>query len=381
MQKIPRILTDVVRKAISDLSKVVIVYGPRQVGKTTLIRDVLESAFSNFIILNGEEHYVNENFSAGSLTKMIEATGNHAILFIDEAQNIKDIGKNIKILFDAQKDLKIILSGSSSLELANRLQEPMTGRKRVFHLFPVSLHEYMMTGLTKAEIRERLNSLLIYGMYPEVLQQTSHKEMENVIKELSTSYLYKDIIQLAGIRNHDKIHDLLRLLALQTGSTVSINKLANALNLSTHTIENYITLLEQSFVIFRVRGYSKNLAKEISKMDKIYFYDTGVRNAILNNFLSIANRNDNGALWENFIIAERRKFLEYNHRYVNTYFWRTYTGAEIDYVEESNGSLDGFEIKYNTKVKSAPSTWKQEYPEASFQTINLDTFFDYLMIC
>jgi uncharacterized protein len=375
---IERELKSKILSALDSTSKVTILYGPRQVGKTTLIKSIISERYPNAVILNGEEKFVNESFSSASLSRMMEAIGNRNLLFIDEAQNITNIGLNIKILHDAKPQLRIILSGSSSLDLANKLQEPLTGRKRVFQLHPISMAELIRHGHTPLMIREQLDQILRYGLYPEVLTATEVGTKEEALKELSGSYLYKDVIQLAGIKYHQKIHDLLKLLALQTGSTVSVNKLSNALNISTHTVENYIILLEQSFVLFRLRGYSRNLSKEICKMDKIYFYDIGIRNAILGNFLPMENRSDTGAIWENFVIAERRKILSYRESFVNTYFWRTYTGAEIDYIEEKNGMLSAYEIKHNSKIVKSPQTWTETYPDSSFDTINLENFFRFL---
>lgn len=366
------------REAIINSGKVVIVLGPRQVGKTTLINEILDSIELPSVRLNGEEQLVKDAFSSRSYQRMKEGIGKNAILFIDEAQNILDIGKNIKILYDEDPKIKVVISGSSSLELANHLQEPLTGRKRVFNLFPLSVEELLNDGYTPLQIRQNLPVLLKYGLYPEVVIQDNSADKEMILRELSTSYLYKDILQLADIKHSSKIHDLLRLLALQSGNTVSINKLSNALNLSAQTIEHYINLLEQSFVVFRLRGFSRNLAKEISKMDKIYFYDVGVRNTILNNFNHLDLRQDTGSLWENFLISERLKTNAYNREYKNIYFWRTYTGAEIDYIEEKDGRLDAFELKYNNKVSKAPKTWEEQYQNATYSTVNLDNFFGFI---
>ena len=375
---IDRRIKNDLQNALLNSKKVIIVLGPRQVGKTTLINQILDDLEVSSVRINGEEHLVRDSFSSFSYQRMMESVGNNNVLFIDEAQNVLEIGTNIKILFDKNKALKILLSGSSSLELANRLQEPLTGRKRIFNLFPLSIGELLDHGYTPLQIRENLNSILKYGLYPEVITQESIKDKATVLRELSTSYLYKDILQLADIKYSNKIHDLLQLIALQIGSTVSINKLSNALNLSAQTIENYINLLEQSFVIFRLRGFSRNLSKEISKMDKIYFYDVGVRNTILNNFSDLHLRNDTGNLWENFLIAERIKANSYDRLHKNIYFWRTYTGAEIDYIEENDGRINAFELKYSNKLSRVPKTWEEQYPQSTFSTVNLDNFFQFI---
>jgi predicted AAA+ superfamily ATPase len=358
--------------------KVIIVYGPRQVGKTSLIHHVLDQSGFSYKALLGEEKHVQESFSNGNYSRMMEAVGKNQILFIDEAQAVVNIGTNIKILHDQNKSLRIILSGSSSFQLANHTQEPLTGRKKTFLLYPIAIAELLQLGLTPLDVRNNLSLYLRYGLYPDILAQETIEDKEETLRELVNSYLYRDILLLADIKHSHKLHDLLRLLALQMGSTVSVNKLSNALNMSSHTVEHYLNLLEQSFVIFRLRGFSKNLSKEISKMDKFYFYDSGVRNAILNNFNAPENRQDSGAIWENFLITERLKSNEYNRRHPNSYFWRTYTGAEIDYIEEKDGNLCAYEFKYNSKQVKAPKTWVEQYPEATFDTVNSDNFFEFI---
>jgi uncharacterized protein len=375
---VPRKLLKSIEEVLIKGQKVIIVYGPRQVGKTSLIHKVLEQSNFSYKAILGEEEQVKESFSRSNYNRMMEAVGKNQVLFIDEAQAIDNIGINIKILHDQNKSLRIVLSGSSSFQLANHLQEPLTGRKKTFLLYPIAVTELLDKGLTPLEVRNNLSLYLRYGLYPDVLAQETIGDKEETLRELINSYLYRDILLLADIKHSNRLHDLLRLLALQMGSTVSVNKLSNALNMSSHTVEHYLNLLEQSFVIFRLRGYSKNLSKEISKMDKFYFYDTGVRNAILNNFNTPENRQDSGSMWENFLIAERLKNNEYNRRHPNSYFWRTYTGAEIDYIEENDGALLAFEFKHNSKQVKAPKTWVEQYPEASFATINRDNFFEFI---
>lgn len=375
---IPRKLLKPLEDVLTKGKKVIIVYGPRQVGKTSLIHKVLEQSGFSYKAILGEEQQVRESFSRSNYNRMMEAVGKNQVLFIDEAQAIDNIGINIKILHDQNKSLRIVLSGSSSFQLANHLQEPLTGRKKTFLLYPIAVTELLDKGLTPLEVRNDLSLYLRYGLYPDVVAQETIEDKEETLRELVNSYLYRDILLFADIKHSNRLHDLLRLLALQMGSTVSVNKLSNALNMSSHTVEHYLNLLEQSFVIYRLRGFSRNLSKEISKMDKYYFYDSGVRNAILNNFNAPENRQDRGSMWENFLISERLKNNEYHRHHPNSYFWRTYTGAEIDYIEEKDGALLAFEFKYNSKQAKTPKTWMEQYPEASFATVNTDNFFEFI---
>jgi uncharacterized protein len=359
-------------------TKIVVLYGPRQVGKTTLIEKLLTESQVTSLHINADEQKYVQAFTKADLRSMLDVIDNKQILFIDEAQNIPDIGLNLKILYDARKDLKIIISGSSSLDLAGQIKEPLTGRTRTYQLFPVSLKE-LRNIHSVFELKENLFDFLVYGMYPEVLTIQRKEEKIKHLDELASSYLYKDILKLNNIRYSDKLYKLLQLLALQVGSLVSVVKIANALDLSSETINNYIDLLEKSFVIFRRTGYSRNKAKEISKMDKIYFYDNGIRNALLQNFTPWDLRTDKGALWENFVINERMKNNVYDQKLIRSYFWRTYNGTEIDIVEEENGRLSAFELKANNKITGVPPSWLHDYPEASFQVINMENWMDFLL--
>ena len=380
--KISDLIRRIVQKAIENQldtnNKVIILYGARQVGKTTLVDTILKDRIIKTVKINADEVRYHDVFTSRDLRKMEELVGNNDLLFIDEAQNIQDIGINIKILHDANPMLKIILTGSSSFELANQTSEPLTGRKRTFTLFPISIGE-LSGQLTGFEIKQKLDEYLRFGLYPDILNTDNIEDKKIRLKELSSSYLYKDVLQLTNIRNSQKIYKLLQLLALQIGSTVSINKLGNSLNTSNDTVERYIDLLEKSYVIFRRSGFSRNLSKEISKMDKIYFYDLGIRNAILDNFATIELRQDSGAMWENFIMAERLKCNNYSNNDKRSYFWRTYTGAEIDMIEEADGKLFAFEIKYNNKTAKTPKTWKETYNDSEFHTINKDNFLEFIV--
>jgi predicted AAA+ superfamily ATPase len=274
--------------------------------------------------------------------------------------------------------LQIIVTGSSSFDLANNIREPMTGRTRTFQLFPISIEELNLQK-TAFVLKDELESYLLYGMYPEVIELTGKNQKMIHLQELTSAYLYKDILQLSNIKHSDKIHKLLRMLALQVGSLVSIHELAKSLEMSHETVNNYIDLLEKGFIVFRLSGFSRNPRKEITKMNKIYFYDLGVRNMLIDNFNSLTLRQDVGQLWENFLIAERKKKLAYAFSFANTYFWRTYAGAELDYVEETGGQLLGFEFKYKPKKVKAPKAWLDTYDNASFQQINRENFLTFLL--
>ena len=373
-----RELGNTISQELKQSDKVIIIFGARQVGKTTLSNKILNEINKKTIKINGDNLRQIEVFEKVDLQGMLELIDNAEVLFIDEAQNIINIGKAIKLLHDEKPEIKIILTGSSSFEIANKTQESLAGRKSTFTLYPLSIQE-IRKEKSIYEIKENLHNILKYGLYPEVFSIQSISAKEKALLELTDAFLFKDILQLSNIKNPRVLRDLLKLLALQIGQTVSISKLSNALNVANDTILNYIDLLEKSYVIYRLRGYSKNLSKEISKMDKILFYDVGVRNAVLNQFMEINERSDIGKIWENFIISERIKSNSNNEINCEYYFWRTYTGAEIDLIEENGRQTNAFEIKYNNKLKSAPSTWTQTYPKSEFFTINTQNWTDFVL--
>ncbi|GMT44236.1 MAG: ATPase [bacterium] len=375
--KIERSLLPVLLKEFSETDKIIILYGARQTGKTTLANDLLLKVKGNVLKVNADELRYVDVLSSRDLPKMKLLTGGYDILFIDEAQRIKDIGINLKILHDNLPRLKLLVTGSSSFDLANKVKEPLTGRTSTWILYPVSIKELSKTH-NHFELQSRLEEFMVYGMYPELFQYDSLQKKEKYLRELAVSYLYKDVLELAQIRNVTKIRDLLRLLAFQIGSEVSLNELGNNLGLSQETVRTYIHLLEKSFIIFRLSGFSRNLRKEISKRDKIYFWDLGIRNTLIDNFSSFSLRNDIGALWENFMIAERMKYLSYNEIYASSYFWRTYTGAELDYVEEHNGRLFAYEIKYKKTKRKAPKTWLENYSN-NYKCITYDNFWEFVV--
>ncbi|MFO8129765.1 MAG: ATP-binding protein, partial [Bacteroidales bacterium] len=299
------------------------------------------------------------------------------ILFIDEAQRIPDIGINLKIIHDNLPSVKILATGSSSFDLANKIKEPLTGRTSTHILYPIALSE-LAVHYNAFELQSKLEEYMIYGMYPVIFHHASGHSKEKYLRELTSAYLYKDVLELSSIKNNSKISSLLKMLALQIGSETSINELAINLKLSQETVASYIELLEKAFIIFRLGGFSRNLRKEVTKRNKIYFWDLGVRNCLVENFNGFGLRNDVGAMWENFIIAERLKHLEYTQNYLSSYFWRTYTGAEIDYVEEKGGALYAYEIKYKKARKSAPKTWVEQYGD-NYECITRDNFWEFVV--
>lgn len=374
---IKRILFSTIKDKLSSKNKIIILYGARQVGKTTLINEVLDSCPNRILRINADELKYLDVLSSRDLRKIRGLVDGYDVLFIDEAQRIPEIGINLKIIHDQLPQLRVIATGSSSFDLANKVQEPLTGRAWTYTLYPISFLE-LAQHHNSFELAEILEQCLIYGQYPEQLSIVNNNQKYQYLKELATSYLYRDALDLVHIKHADKLHNLLRLLAFQVGSLVSVAELATSLNLSKDTVSSYIQLLEKAFIIFRLKGYSRNLRKEITKMDKIYFYDLGVRNMVIDNLQPLANRNDQGALWENFLILERRKLLSYRFRNANTYFWRTYTGAELDYLEERDAALFGYEFKYNNKTPKAPKTWGATYPEAQFASVNVETYLEFI---
>lgn len=338
---------------------------------------IKELNLKTFFINADEEKYI-DILSSRDFTKIDRIINGYELLFIDEAQRIPEIGINLKIIKDEVPNLKIVVTGSSSFELANKISEPLTGRKWIFNLFPISILE-LKKHFSDFEIDEKIEELLVFGAYPEVLTTKNWQEKKELLKEISQSYLYKDVLKIAKIKHSSKIKKLLQLLAFQIGSEVSISEIATQLEMNKETVNRYIDLLEKSFVIFRLSGFNRNLRKEVSKMDKIYFYDLGVRNIIIDNLKTLDNRNDVGGLWENFLLIERKKYLEYTKEIASQYFWRTSTGAELDYVEERDGKLYGFEFKWNANKKiKAPKSWIENYKEAEFRVINKDNYLEFV---
>lgn len=374
---IPREIEHNIDQHLATSNDIIVVYGARQVGKTTLINKVLENVNLKVLKINAEELKYQSIFSSRDLATMQQLVEGYQLVFIDEAQTIENIGVNIKILHDALPELKIILSGSSSFDLSNKIKEPLTGRTKTFMLYALSYSE-LSAIYNPFELKEHLRESLVLGTYPKLYNLKTQEEKGAHLNELASSYLYKDILAYAQIKHSKKLYDLLRLLAFQIGNLVSIHELSKNLKTSSETVERYIDLLEKAFIVFKVSGFSRNLRKEINKRDKIYFYDLGIRNTIINNIAPIADRTDVGQLWENFLLLERQKKIAYKQYHRGTYFWRTYTGAELDYVEDYGGKLFGYEFKWGNKIPKVPKSWVENYSKSSYVVINKENFLNFI---
>ena len=356
-----------IRRAQQDIierhlfkGKAIIVIGARQVGKSTLFRMILEGRTEPTLMLNCDEPEVKETLSNANLKELQLLVGQHKIVVIDEAQRVPDVGLTLKRIIDNFPDVQLMVTGSSSLELQSKLNEPLTGRKFEYHLFPLSTGELLASQGLLA-VKQTLESRLIYGSYPDIV--TNAADAKELLLNLANSYLYKDLLELEGIRRPMLLSKLLTALALQVTSEVSYNELAQTIGTDNKTVEKYIDLLEKCFIVFRLNGFNRNLRTELKRSKKIYFYDNGIRNAILQNFAPLSMRQDTGALWENFVITERLKANQAAGRYVNSYFWRTTQQQEIDYVEESDGQFALFEMKWNPKKGNTrfPAVFSEAY--------------------
>ena len=363
---------------LSSSSKGIIIYGARQVGKTTLVNEIIGRLSLKTLTINGDQSRFLDIISSRDLEKIRSLVEGYELLFVDEAQRIPEIGINLKIIFDNIPTLKVLVTGSSSLDLASKVSEPLTGRAWSYHLYPISFLELSQI-YNRAKLNDQLEKRLVYGSYPEVFSLIGDGQKIEYLENLSDAYLYKDLIAFGGLKNSSKIRDLLKLLAFQIGSQVSLSEIGSSLGISKDTVARYIDLLEKSYVIFRLKGFRRNLRKEVVKMDKIYFFDLGIRNILIDNFKSLKDRNDLGQLWENFLIVERMELLAYKKDYAAAYFWRTYTGAELDYVEEKGGKLSGFEFKFGTKTTKAPAGWTKAYPGSDFVSVNGRNYLDFIL--
>jgi uncharacterized protein len=356
--------------------KAIIVLGPRQVGKSTLMQMLQPKLNKKVLYLNCDNNDIRKLLTEPGINDLRRMTGSNEVIFIDEAQRVLNIGLTLKLITDQLPEVQLIVTGSSSLDLSNMINEPLTGRKFEYQLYPLSIKE-LVDHFGFVEVNRNLEQHLIFGTYPDVVNHPGNEP--EILNNLVSSYLFKDIFIYQDIRKPEFISQLLEALALQMASEVSFNELAQLLHTDPHTIQRYIGLLEKAFIIFRLRSYSRNLRNELKKSRKIYFYDNGVRNAILGNFSPLASRTDKGMLWENFFISERTKFLHYNRNYARQFFWRTTQQQEIDYIEMSDGQLVAYEVKWNPERRvSFPLTFTRAYPEASTHVINRDNLWDYL---
>ncbi|HCS19129.1 MAG TPA: ATPase [Bacteroidetes bacterium] len=356
--------------------KAILLMGARQTGKTTLLRSLFKNK-DELLWLNGDEPDVQQLFASISSTRLKQLIGEKKILVIDEAQRIADIGLRLKLITDEIPDIQLIATGSSSFDLTNKVNEPLTGRKWEYTMFPLSFSELVgHHGLL--EEKRLIPHRMVFGSYPDVVMNPGNEK--EILKQLSDSYLYKDVLMWENIQKPDKLVTLLQALAYQVGNQSSNNELAQICGLDSKTIEKYLTLLEQAFVIFRLGSFRRNLREELKQSRKIYFYDNGIRNAIIADFKQVENRNDVGALWENYIVSERIKFLHNSRRWSNYWYWRTKTQKEIDFIEEADGQLSAYEFKWNEKAKTKyPKQFMEAYPQSTYKIIHPGCIEDFVL--
>ena len=372
---IQRTIKEAIMRTIKP-GKVILVYGARRVGKTVLIKQIAEEFSGKTLFLNGEDSEVETMFLTRSASHYRQLFSGIDLLVVDEAQNIPDIGRILKLIVDEIENIRVIASGSSSFDLKNQTGEPLVGRSYTFHLSSLAISEWL-SQMPVAQLYLSLEEKLIYGGYPELTSFTDFESKQHYLSELSEAYLLKDILTLDGIKNSSKMLNLLRLVAFQVGSEVSYDELSRQLCLSRNTVEKYLDLLSKTFVIFKLSAFSKNSRKEIRKSSKWYFYDNGIRNAVIGDFRPLALRQDAGALWENFMVSERIKLNNNHYRMASYYFWRTYNGQEVDLIEESNGVLRAFEFKWGDKEPKCPRALKENYPDISFEVISKSNFIQF----
>ena len=377
MQLIKRKLQSVIEGKLFK-GKAILLIGARQVGKSTLFHQIIQEGAEQVLSLNCDEPEVKNMLSEMNTTELRMLIGNHRLVMIDEAQRVPGIGLTLKRITDNFPDVQLLVTGSSSFQLQGELDEPLTGRKYEYHLYPLSTAELMESG-GFLSVKQTLEARLIYGSYPDVLNHSD--EAKEILMNIAGSYLYKDLLSLEGIRKPVLLEKLLVALALQMGSEVSYNEIAQTIGSDSKTVEKYIDLLEKCYIVFRLSAFSRNLRTELKKSKKIYFYDNGIRNAILQNFAPLALRADVGALWENFFISERVKANHYQGRYVKSYFWRTTQQQEIDYIEEEDGAFTAFEMKWNPKKASTalPSAFVRTYPLKESAIITPDSYLEWLI--
>lgn len=359
-------------------NKVLVIYGPRRSGKTTLLQTFLGQTSLKTLLVSGDDIRIQHLLSSQDFRQILEFAEGYDLLAIDEAQEIPNVGMGLKILVDQVPGIRIIATGSSSFELSGQVGEPLTGRKRTLVLYPISQSE-LLSQHNRFELRQNLEDYLLFGSYPEVLLAKTRAEKVEIISEIANAYLLKDILALEQVKNTRTLADLLKLLAFQVGSEVSYNELATSLSVDLKTVQRYLDLLEKAFVIYRLNGFSRNLRQEVTRKSKYYFFDTGIRNALIAQFNPLALRNDIGQLWENFVFIERTKHRTYTGIYANVYFWRTYSQHEIDLIEEREGRLIGFETKWSVKKGTQPpNLWVDTYPNAEYQVVTPENYLNFI---
>lgn len=375
-KSIPRLLSGLIERHIGK-QKVILLYGTRRTGKTTLIESIAARHGTEVLMLNGEDMQIAQLLQERTISNYQRLAQKKRLIIIDEAQAVPNIGQILKLMVDSIKDITIIATGSSSLDLVNHTGEPLVGRAITYNLFPIAQAE-----LTPQEdlitTSRNLEQRLIYGSYPELWHLTDDQERSSYLKQLVNSYLLKDLLVLENVKGADVLFKLLQLLAWQVGSQVSTVELGNNLGLNKKTVERYLDLLSKVFIIYPLSGYSNNLRKEVTKSKKWYFFDNGIRNAIVNDFSPLVQRNDVGMLWEQYILSERIKFNSYRSYHPNYFFWRTYDGQEIDLLEEWNQKLSAFECKWKNNMVKKPAAFDKAYPEANFNTINKTNYLDWI---
>lgn len=371
---IQRTLFDLISKKLFS-GKTILLLGPRQVGKTTLIKQVFMANPEKPVWLNADNPDDRELLNTINSTRAKELFQPRMLVIIDEAQRLENSGLSLKIIHDSCPEVQLIATGSSAFELTDKIKESMTGRKWTFTLYPISFRE-LIGHMNKAELLRMVETRLVYGSYPEVINHAGNER--EILYELISDYLYKDIFRIKEIRKPDLVEKLVKALAFQIGNEVSNRELSNMLQADKETIERYLYLLEEAYIIFRLPSFSGNLRNELKRSKKIYFVDNGIRNAVINLFNPVSLRNDTGALWENLMISERRKVNEYNRQFCNTYFWRTTSQLEIDYLEEADGVLHAFEFKWRPSSKTAiPETFLSAYPGSDFKVVTKDNFWEF----
>lgn len=370
------IFEKVLQKLVAN--KVLVLLGSRRIGKTVFIGQIIQKLEEPYLLLNGEDITTADVLKKRSVENYKRLLGNKKILVIDEAQKIPEIGKILKLIVDEIKGIKIIVTGSSTFDLNDKLGEPLTGRKITFNMYPVAQMEFSKTE-NLIQTKDYLEERLIFGSYPELIHHQTKEEKTEYLKEIVNSYLLKDILAFENIRNSSKLLDLLRLLAFQVGKEVSYHELGTQLSMSKNTVERYLDLLSKVFIIYKLQGFSRNLRKEITKSSKWYFYDNGIRNTLIANHNPLNLRNDTGELWENYLLSERIKYQSYTGMLVNNYFWRTYEQQEIDWIEDRGGKLYAYELKWNSNKKTkAPSAWQEAYSKTNFEVITQDNYLDWI---